>query len=362
MMPASPLRVELAPGYDISRIIKGGWQLAGGHGPVDAEAAIDDMFRYAEAGVTTFDCADIYTGVEALIGDFLARYRRRHGARSASALQVHTKFVPDLGTLPRLGKADVEAVVDRSLRRLRVDRLDLVQFAWWDYAVPRYVEAALTLQDLQRKGKIRCLGATNFDVPTLREILGAGVGLVSHQVQYSVVDRRPEHGMVALCREHGVGLLCYGTVLGGFLSERYLGVPNPAAPLENRSLTKYELVIDELAGERSSWEAFQRLLATLKQVADRHGAPLSAVGIAYVLRKPGVAAVIVGVRHPRHLTDTLGALRLRLDSSDVAAIDTALAGCRGPRGDVYELERVKGGAHASIMRYNLNHAGRTTRT
>src|SRR5690606_30233694 len=67
-------RFELAPGYTISRLIKGGWHLAGGHGRVDRDQAIADMARFVEAGVTTFDCADHYTGVEALIGDFFAAH------------------------------------------------------------------------------------------------------------------------------------------------------------------------------------------------------------------------------------------------------------------------------------------------
>ncbi|MGD8491689.1 MAG: aldo/keto reductase, partial [Anaerolineae bacterium] len=84
-------RFQLAPGYSISRVIKGGWQLAGGHGTVDRDQALADMRQYVEAGITTFDCADIYTGVEALIGEFL----RRYGA-DLPAVQVHTKYVPDL--------------------------------------------------------------------------------------------------------------------------------------------------------------------------------------------------------------------------------------------------------------------------
>ena len=90
-------RVTLAPGYTISCLLKGGWQLAGGHGAVDAEAAIADMDRFASAGITTFDCADIYEGVEALIGEWLKRRRTR---RDTQPLQVHTKYVPDLDQLP----------------------------------------------------------------------------------------------------------------------------------------------------------------------------------------------------------------------------------------------------------------------
>jgi aryl-alcohol dehydrogenase-like predicted oxidoreductase len=113
-------RVELAPGYTISRVLKGGWQLAGGHGPVDDAAALDDMDRFVEAGITTFDCADIYTGVEALIGRW--RKRRKGRAGAPTDVQVHTKYVPDLDRLPTHSRADVVRGVDRSLARLGVER------------------------------------------------------------------------------------------------------------------------------------------------------------------------------------------------------------------------------------------------
>jgi len=260
MKPSPVARAELVPGYSVSRIVKGGWQLAGGHGDVAVDRAVEDMRRYVEAGVTTFDCADIYTGVEELIGLFLKRH-----PELGSRVQVHTKLVPDRGALATLASDDVGRIVDRSLRRLGVETLDLVQFAWWDYGVPRYVEAALALADLQRAGKIRHIGATNFDVPRLREIVEAGVPLIAHQVQYSVVDRRVASDMTAFCEERGIALLTYGSVLGGFLSERHLGVGEPAAPLENRSLTKYKLIIDEF-GE---WALFQELLATLRSPRSR---------------------------------------------------------------------------------------------
>jgi len=336
---------HLTPEHTISRVIKGGWQLVGGHGSVEREQALADMRRYVEAGVTTFDCADIYTGVEALIGEFLRRYRD-----ALPPVQVHTKYVPDLDALPRLARRDVEAIVDRSLRRLSVERLDLVQFHWWDYDVPGYVEAALRLKALQEAGKIKHIGLTNFDLPRLAEILEAGVPVVSNQVQYSVLDRRPEHGMAAFCRQHGIALLCYGTVAGGFLSERYLGAPEPEPPFENRSLTKYKLIIDDFGG----WPLFQELLAALKAIADRHDASVATVATRYVLQKEGVGAAIVGARHARHLPDTLRLFRFALDETDLTAIEGVIARAQGPVGGIYALERVKGGRHAAIMKYNLN--------
>ena len=343
-------RREIASGYSISRIIKGGWQLAGGHGQISREAAIEDMFRFVDAGITTFDCADIYTGVEQLIGEFVRELRQRRGSSAVQSVQVHTKFVPDLDALPGLTRAQVEKTIDRSLQRLGVEALDLVQFHWWDYDIPRYVEAAQFLGDLQRAGKIRNLGVTNFDTPTLGAIVEAGVPIVAHQLQYSVLDRRPENGMVALCRQQGIGLLCYGSVAGGFLTDRHLNTPEPAEPLENRSLTKYKLIIDEFGG----WALFQELLRALHLVAKKHATTISAVAIRYVLQKPQVAAAIVGARNATHMETTLAALRFELGAEDLQCIDNVTRRSRGPQGDTYSLERVKGGRHASIMKYNLN--------
>ena len=220
---------DLAPGHRISRVIKGGWQLAGGHGPVDRAAAIADMAAFADAGITTFDCADIYTGVEALIGEFLRDYRRTRGQAASERIRVHTKYVPDLGRLAALTRADVARAVETSLARLGVERLHLVQFHWWDYAADRQVEVAGWLCDLRREGKIAQLGGTNFDTAQMVRLLDAGVPLVSMQVQYSLIDRRPARALAAAAQAAGVGLLCYGSVAGGLLSERWLGRPEPMA-------------------------------------------------------------------------------------------------------------------------------------
>ena len=338
-------RIELAPGYTISRVIKGGWQLAGGHGPIDERAALADMGRFVDAGITTFDCADIYTGVEALIGRFL----RARGA-GATPVQVHTKLVPDLSALGTFGTADVVAAVDRSLTRLGVDRLDLVQFHWWDYDVPRYLDVLAALARLREHGKVRLVGLTNFDTARVKAIAGRGIPIASHQVQYSLLDRRPAASMVDACRERGIALLCYGSVAGGFLSERWLGAGEPLFPHENRSLTKYHLIIDEFGG----WPLFQELLSVLAAIARRHDVGIGSVAIRYVLDRPQVAAAIVGATSARHLQATLQASTLRLDRDDVRALEQVLARAKGPAGDVYTLEREKGGRHARIMKYELN--------
>jgi aryl-alcohol dehydrogenase-like predicted oxidoreductase len=338
-------RIKLAADYEISRLIKGGWHLAGGHGDVSPAQATRDMAAFVEAGITTFDCADIYTGVEELIGRF-----RREYPTLARQLRVHTKFVPDLGDLTRVDAAYVERVIDRSLQRLGVERLDLVQFHWWDYAVPRYVDVALELERLRRAGKIDRIGLTNFGTPEVAALLAAGVPVFAHQLQYSLLDARPEHGMIELCQRHGIALLCYGTVAGGFLSDRWLGQPVPTGPLANRSLVKYQLIIDEFGG----WPLFQAMLRALRTVADRHGCDIATVATRAVLDQPGVAAAIVGATSTAHLAAHSAIGGLTLDDADRAGLAAVISQRRGPPGDVYTLERDRNGPHGRIMKYELN--------
>jgi aryl-alcohol dehydrogenase-like predicted oxidoreductase len=337
---------ELAPGYAISRLIRGGWQLAGGHGEIARDRAIADMRAFLDAGVTTFDCADIYTGVEEMIGAF----RETLSPSDRGRLKVHTKYVPDLSALATLDFAQVEATIDRSLRRLRAEALDLVQFHWWDYAIPGAVKAAGHLAELRRRGKIRHVAGTNFDTAHTRAMLDAGVPLVSMQVQYSLLDRRVAGPLAALCGERGMRFLCYGTVAGGFLSSRWLGQPDPAEPLANRSLVKYRLIIEEFGG----WDAFQALLRLLDGIARKHGVSISAVATRWVLDQKQVAGAIVGARYAEHLPDNLAVFRFALDAADRTAIDALLARHPGPQGDFYALERDRTGPHGRIMKYELN--------
>lgn len=349
-MTALP-HVALASDYQIPCLIKGGWQLAGGHGDVDPDAAISDMMAFADAGITAFDCADIYTGVEELIGRFI-RTRRNDRGTDAPPIRVHTKCVPDLDSLRRLRKRDLERIVDRSLTRIGIERLDLVQFHWWDYGVGGYIDAAMHLTDLQQAGKIHHLGATNFGTAQLTAILDAGVPLVSHQVQVSLLDGRALRDMATLAQSRNVGLLAYGALAGGFLHERWLGTPEPTEPLENRSLVKYKLIIEDFGG----WALFQRLLAALRRIALAHETTIGAIALRYVLDQPAVAAAIVGARSTAHLAPTLESTRIVLDPDEHSTLAALLEESTGPVGDVYALEREKYGRHALIMRYNQNTA------
>jgi aryl-alcohol dehydrogenase-like predicted oxidoreductase len=341
---------ELRPGYTISRVIRGGWQLAGGHGTVDRKTAVADLTAFCEAGIFTFDCADIYTGVEDLIGEFRTAFAHKCGADALTNVKVHTKFVPNLQILPVITRGHVRDAIDQSLRRLRTERLDLVQFHWWDYNIQGSVQAALWLKELQDEGKINLLGATNFDTPHTAELLDAGIPLASMQVQYSLLDERPRHGLIDRCQSNNVHLLCYGSVAGGFLSDAWLGRNEPMTPFENRSLTKYKLIIDDFGG----WTLFQQLLRTLREIADRHGKDIATVASRAILDRQQVGAVIVGARNRSHLAANLEIMELQLTPADLIEINSVVAQRRGPEGDTFTLERDRKGRHGSIMKYNLN--------
>ena len=332
--------IGLAPGYEIARLIRGGWQLAGDHGEVQADRAIDDMAHFAKAGLNTFDCADIYTGVEELIG----RYRARD-----PSLQVHTKFVPDLAHLHRVNEGYVREIHERSRQRLQASVLDLVQYHWWDYAVAGMEQTAAHLMALQREGTLRLIGATNFNTEQTQRLLDAGIDLVSMQVQYSLLDRRPAGAMSQLCERSGLQLLCYGTLAGGFLTQAWLGAPEPAS-LSNRSLIKYKLVIDDFGG----WSLFQQLLAVLQQIAQRHGVALSSVATRWVLEQKHVAAAIVGARYAVHLPQMLEVFAFKLELQDHDRLADVLRRSAMLEGDVFDLERDRQGRHGRIMKYNLN--------
>lgn len=340
-------RVELAPGYDVPRHIVGLWQLSGGHQrtPTRVQDALDALEQYFEAGFDTFDCADIYTGVEEILG----RLRTRLGAR-AEGLKVHTKYVPDRDALAQLDRAAVTVTVDRSLRRLGAERLDLVQFAWWEYDVPGYVDVMGWLGDLQTAGKIRSVGTTNFDVTRLQEMEASGVAMAAHQVQYSLLDRRPRRHLEPYLERQPGSMVCYGSLAGGFLTGGWSGKKEPAGELANRSLTKYRLMIDEAGG----WEPYQRLLATVGEIAREHGVEPAHVASAWVLAQPQVAAVIVGMRGAQYLPAAERAFSFSLTPEDRSRIHKLHQLHDGPRGDIFGLEREPAGPHAAIMWTDLN--------
>jgi len=293
------------------------WQVAGGHGNIDRESALADMIRYHEAGFTTWDLADIYGPAEDFIGEFRNRLLKLKGIKELDNIQSFTKWVPQPN---RITQSMVQSSIESSLSRMHVSSLDLLQFHWWDYNNPYYMDALKYLSDLKDTGSIRHLALTNFDTEHLQMIIDSDIQIASNQIQFSIIDRRPEVKMISFCKEHNISLLAYGSICGGLLSERYVGRKEPSAiELDTLSLRKYKRMIDTWGG----WNLFQNLLLTLNAVAKKHNVSIANVATNYILAKPTVAGVIIGVRLGivDHLGENANVFTFNLDDSDRDSID-----------------------------------------
>mmetsp|Transcript_20291 Transcript_20291/g.61132 ORF Transcript_20291/g.61132 Transcript_20291/m.61132 type:complete len:428 (+) Transcript_20291:121-1404(+) len=327
------------PGQDleVSQVIKGCWQLSGGHrgdaasDRTSGSAAVEDFGKFVNAGIDTLDCADHYGDAEAIIG----RYLKQDGTENVKVLTKACIWGSNLG---KVGSGDTleKEYIDRSRERLGRSKLDLLQFYWHDYGNKQYVDAALKLRDMKGRGKIANIGVTNFDVTHLAKIVDAGVPIVSNQVQYSLLDRRPQNGMIDYCRENGIAILPYGVVAGGLLSDRYLGAEPAKMDFNTSSLRKYASVLQAAGG----WKWYQRLLRELRAVGDNHGGvSIANVASRWVLERDTVGALILGARNASHVADHRALFSFQLDEEDYDRINTVLALSQPPDGDCYTWER-----------------------
>ena len=329
-MPSpSSTRLQFTPDMEICRLLNGMWQVSGAHGRINPTAAVAAMFPYMEAGFTTWDLADHYGPAEDFVGEFRRQLAVQKEPEALADMQAFTKWVPRPVAMTR---PIVEDAVNMSLRRMDVERLDLLQFHWWDYGNPAYLDAMSHLQELRNEGKIRHLALTNFDTEHMGRIVDHGVQIVSNQVQYSLIDRRPAERMAQYCQEQSIHLLAYGTLCGGLLSERYLGQPEPGRPMLNTaSLSKYKQMVDVWGG----WELFQGLLQTLNKIAAKHGVSIANVAVRYVLDQPAVGGVIIGARlgASEHIHTNAQVFGFSLDAEDLQEIEAVLARSR----DLYQI-------------------------
>ena len=303
-------KIVLGNDLEISRILNGMWQVAGGHGQINSELAIQDMQKYQEAGFTTWDLADIYGPAESLIGNFSRKTEQR--------FQAFTKFVPNPGPM---SNSIVTQYIDESLKKMNTKCIDLLQFHWWDYGDSNYLDALQHLSNLQKKGKIKYLGLTNFDTERIKIIIENGFKIITNQVQYSILDQRPEKIMIPFFIKHGIQILTYGTLLGGFFSKKYINTDEPSeSDLTTASLQKYKNMIDVWGG----WELFQELLEVLNNIAKKYNCSIANVATKFILDKPQVAGVIIGARLGiiDHVEDNSKIFDLKLDQDDISLIST----------------------------------------
>ncbi|AVQ73015.1 general stress protein 69 [Microcystis aeruginosa NIES-2519] len=330
-------RLQFTPDLEICRILNGMWQVSGAHGSIAPQKAISSMFSYLDAGFTTWDLADHYGPAEDFIGEFRRQLVAQRGIDALNNLQAFTKWVPRPG---KMTKEIVEKNIAISLRRMDVDSLDLLQFHWWDYCDKNYLDALYFLGELQQEGKIKHLALTNFDTEHLKIILSAGIKIVSNQVQFSLIDRRPLVKMAQFCQEHNIYLLAYGTLAGGLLGAKYLGHPEPnAMSLNTASLRKYKNMIDAWG----NWQLFQELLTVLKAIADSYHVTIPNVAVRYVLEQKAVAGAIIGARLgvAEHIAENARIFDFQLSPQDYQKIDHVLQKSRdllqliGDCGDEY---------------------------
>lgn len=311
------------PSYNINldlkvcRILNGMWQVAGGHGYIDHEKAVEDMIKYHDSGFTTWDLADIYGPAEDLIGEFRRRLLKLRGKGELERIQALTKWVPRPGKITR---AAVIENIQKSLNRMNVSSIDLLQFHWWDYNDPYYMDALKYLTDLKDNGIIKNIGLTNFDTERLQIMMDADLPIVSNQIQYSIIDRRPEVKMIPFCQKQGISLLAYGSLCGGLMSDRYFGREKPSiGELDTLSLRKYYQMIEAWGG----WNLFQELLSNLNTIAQKYNVSIANIATRYILDSPTVAGVIIGARLGivDHRVSNEQVFNLKLGRSDLDAID-----------------------------------------
>ena len=272
--------IQLAPNFSICRILNGMWQVAGGHGEIDHDSAISQMLEYNENGFNTWDMADIYGPAESFYGDFRNEIENKKGKNELEKIQGFTKFVPNPGPMTR---SIVENYIDQSMRKMNVDVIDVIQFHWWDYNDANYIDALHQLTKLRDDGKISHLALTNFDTERIQIMVDNGIQLISNQVQYSIIDQRPNVKMASFCKNHDMKILAYGTLLGGLLTEKYLGAPKPTqTDLDTYSLQKYMNMIDAWGG----WGLFQELLVVLDEIAKKHNVQIPNVCLLYTSPSP----------------------------------------------------------------------------
>lgn len=322
-------RVELGNGVEISRVLTGLWQVADmerGGEALDPAAGADEMRRYVDAGLSTFDMADHYGTSELIAGTFASRY--------PGEAELLTKWVPKPGNHR---PEQVREAVERALDRMGQTSLDALQFHAWSYADPGWMDCMFELQALKDEGLIRNLALTNTDTTHLEMLLDSGIEIASNQICFSLLDRRAAGAMAALCVERGVKILAFGVLAGGLLTERWLDRPEPAIDdLETWSQMKYRRFVDAAGG----WERLQNLLRALRSAADRLGVSMANVATRAMLEEPGVGGVIIGARLGRsdHIADTTRLFDFELDQesrAEIAEAVDALDAIPGDCGDEY---------------------------
>lgn len=302
-------------GLKVSEISLGSWLTYGG--TVDAKVAHKVVLAAWDLGINFFDTADVYSRgrAEEVLGGVLPELPRNE-------IVVATKVMGRVweGPLGRgLSRKHVMDAVDASLRRLKLDYIDLYQAHAPDGGTP-LEETLSTFNDLVRSGKVRYLGVSNFSTEQHVECQricerNGWERIVSSQPRYNLLDRTVEPALIPRCREEGIGLIVYSPLAQGVLTGKY-GRGKP--PAGSRATTEAKAFMAEsmVPGELKK-------VATLEKVARRRGKKPSQVALAWILGQEVVSSAIVGATRPEQIKENAKAASIRLAAKDREELEAA---------------------------------------
>jgi aryl-alcohol dehydrogenase-like predicted oxidoreductase len=280
---------------------------------INAEDSRKIVRQAYEAGINFFDTANVYSAGTS--EEFLGQALNELGDRDRLVVATKVFFRMHQGANGMgLSRKAIHSEVDKSLRRLGMDYVDLLQIHRWDYNTP-IEETMEALHDLVKAGKVRYLGASAMKAYQFLRALQVAerhgwTKFVSMQNHLNLIYREEEREMLPLCIEEGVGVIPYSPLAGGRLTRDWS--ETTAREASDKTLhAKYD----------KTMENDRPIVEKLAEIAAARGLPRAQVGLAWLLQKPGVTAPIVGTTKAQHLTDALAALSVKLSPDEVAALE-----------------------------------------
>ena len=313
-------------GLKISEITYGNWLTHGSQ--VENDTAARCVEAALDAGITTFDTADVYanTKAESVLGDALKDQRRE-------SLEIFTKVYWPTG--PRghndvgLSRKHILESINGSLERLQTDYVDLYQAHRYDTETP-LEETMQAFADVVRAGKALYIGVSEWTAEQIRAghelARELGIQLISSQPQYSMLWRVIEPQVVPTCRELGIGQIVWSPIAQGVLSGKYLpGQPPPAGSRATDEKGGADMI------KRFMNDAVLTRVQALQPIADDLGLTMAQLAVAWVLQNDNVSSALVGASRPEQVVENVKAAGVRLDADVLKRIDEAL-------GDIVELD------------------------
>ncbi|MGW1778292.1 aldo/keto reductase family protein [Streptomyces sp. NPDC002143] len=305
-------------GLTISEIAYGNWLTHGSQ--VEEDAALACVRAALDAGITTFDTADVYaqTRAESVLGRALKDERRE-------GLEIFTKVFFPTGPGPNdqgLGRKHIMESIDNSLRRLQTEYVDLYQAHRYDPSVP-LEETMEAFADVVHSGKAHYIGISEWTADQIRSAHALArdlhIPLVSSQPQYSMLWRVIEDEIVPTCEELGLGQIVWSPIAQGVLTGKYA----PGAPLPAGSRATDEKGGATFVGRFLRDDVLERV-QQLKPLAEQAGLSLAQLAVAWVLQNSNVSAAIIGASRPEQVTENVKAAGVKLEADLMQAIDTVL--------------------------------------